>query len=64
MNLEAVLCKIWKVPFSKAVRMAISMSCCPSEPIRKTVICSRSIVLKNNRETLNIMEKSDQKWVK
>lgn len=31
---------IWvmTVPFNKAVRMAISISCWPSEPIRKTVI--------------------------
>lgn len=26
------------IPFNKAVRMAISISCCPSDPIRKTVI--------------------------
>lgn len=32
-------------PLSRAVRMDISMSCCPSEPILNTVICT------NNKET-------------
>lgn len=36
------------IPFNKAVRMAISMSCCPSEPIRKTVICIRKMGGKEN----------------
>lgn len=29
------------LPLSRAVRMDISMSCCPSEPMRKTVICTQ-----------------------
>lgn len=31
-------CWCLMIPFNKAVRMAISISCCPSDPIRKTVI--------------------------